>query len=251
MKLFSSNPTISAEKYERSIQGNTGETMTVSGAVNKTLLLFLFLLIPAIFAWNTYDFSNPELNQGISPLLMIGGIGGFILALVTIFAPKISGITAPLYAIFEGLFLGAFSGYVELMIPGIASQAIFLTFGVLFIMLGLYKGKLIVPTKKFRTGIMAATGAIALVYLISIVAGFFGASIPLIHEGGPVGIIFSLVVIAIAAFNLIIDFDNIQQGENYGAPKYMEWYSAFGLMLTLVWLYLEIIRLLMKLANRD
>ena len=183
---------------------------------------------------------------------MIGGlIGGLVFALITVFKAQWSMWTAPLYAICEGLFLGALSGFIETQYPGIVIQAVGLTFGVFLIMLAAYKFKFVEVTKKFKMGLFAATGGVGILYLVSIVLGFFGIQIPFIHEGGLFGIAFSTAVVIIAALNLILDFDMIERGNQEGWPKYMEWYSAFGLMVTLIWLYIEILRLLMKIRGRD
>ena len=174
-----------------------------------------------------------------------------MLALVTIFVKKASPYTAPLYALCEGLVLGGISAFYEVKFPGIVVQAVGLTFGTLFCLLAAYKSGLIRATENFKLGVVAATGGIALVYLASIVLGFFDIRIPMIHESGIVGIGFSLFVVVIAALNLVLDFDFIETGVEQGAPKYMEWYGAFGLMVTLVWLYVEFLRLLAKLQSRD
>jgi uncharacterized YccA/Bax inhibitor family protein len=180
--------------------------------------------------------------------------GAVILALVaglaTSFKPTWSPYTAPAYALFEGVFLGAISGFFDAMYPGIAIQAVLLTCATFLCLLLAYRSGLIKATENFKLGIVAATGAIALIYLVSMVLGFFGIQIPLIHGNGIVGIIFSLVVVVIAALNLVLDFDFIEQGEANAAPKYMEWYASFGLLVTLVWLYIEILKLLVKLSSR-
>jgi uncharacterized YccA/Bax inhibitor family protein len=195
----------------------------------------------AYFTW-----TNP------SPPIMIGGaIGGFVMALVTIFKKTWAPFTVPIYAILEGLFLGGISRFFEDRFPGIASQAIILTLGILGALLLAYKSKLIKPTENFKLGITAATGGIFLIYMINIIMGFFGSSIPMIHESGMIGIGFSVFVVIIASLNLVLDFDFIEQGVEQGAPKYMEWYGAFGLLVTLIWLYLEILRLLAKLQSRN
>jgi len=183
---------------------------------------------------------------------MIGGlIGGFVIALVTIFKKNLSPITVPIYALLEGLFLGGISRFFEDRFPGIASQAIILTLGILGALLLAYKSKLIKPTENFKLGVFAATGGIAMIYVIGFVMSLFGSGIPLIHESGMIGIGFSVFVVIIASLNLVLDFDFIEQGAEQGAPKYMEWYGAFGLLVTLIWLYLEILRLLAKLQSRD
>jgi uncharacterized YccA/Bax inhibitor family protein len=183
---------------------------------------------------------------------MIGGIfGGFIVALVTIFRPNWAAITAPIYALLEGLALGGISAMFERTYPGVAIQAVGLTFGTLFVMLLAYKTGMIRATQGFKLGVIAATGGIALLYLVEMVlGGFFHIQVPAINGSGAVGIGFSLFVVIIAALNLVLDFDMIETGVQGGAPKYMEWYGAFGLMVTLIWLYLEILRLLGKMRRR-
>jgi uncharacterized YccA/Bax inhibitor family protein len=183
---------------------------------------------------------------------MLGGlIGGFICAMVTVFKKEWSPVTAPIYALLEGLALGGLSAVLDLRYPGIAIQAVSLTFGTLFVLLLAYRSGLIQVTQKFRLGIVAATGGIMVFYLLEMVLGFFGIQFTSINGSGPIGIGFSLIVVAVAALNLVLDFDFIERGVNYGAPKYMEWYGAFGIMVTLVWLYLEILRLLSKLRSRN
>jgi uncharacterized YccA/Bax inhibitor family protein len=237
---FRAMTTASARSFEAT------ETMTAQGAANKTLLLLVFLLIPAAYSWSQF-------TAGANMSLYIGGgvIGGLVFALVTTFKPTWARITAPLYAAFEGLFLGAISAYFEAQYPGIASQAIALTFGTLLTMLIVYKTGLIKVTHKFRMGVVAATGGIALIYLASWILGFFNISLPLLHNASLFSIGFSLLVVGIAALNLVLDFDFIDQGEAQDAPKHMEWYAAFGLMVTLIWLYIEFLRLLSKLSSRD
>ena len=181
---------------------------------------------------------------------MLGGaIGGFILALVTIFKKQWSPITAPLYALVEGFFLGAISAVYNAQFQGIVLQAIMLTFGIMFALLFAYRSGLIKATENFKLGVTAATGGIALIYIATLVLRLFGIQVPFIHDSGLIGIGFSLVVVVIASLNLVLDFDFIESGVEAGAPKYMEWYGAFGLMVTLVWLYLELLRLLSKLRR--
>lgn len=189
-----------------------------------------------------------------SPLLMpltIGGaIGGFVLALICVFKKTTAPFIAPMYALAEGLFLGGVSAFFEMRFPGIVMQAVGLTFGTLFALLMAYRSGLIKPTENFKLGVVAVTGAICLLYVVNMVlrlVGFDGMGF--IHEGGTFGIIFSLVVVVIAALNLVLDFDFIENGVEMGAPKYMEWYAAFGLLVTLIWLYLEMLRLLAKLRS--
>jgi uncharacterized YccA/Bax inhibitor family protein len=168
---------------------------------------------------------------------------------VTVFKKEWAPVTAPIYALLEGLFLGALSATLELRFPGIAIESVALTFGTCFCLLLAYRSGIVRASDKFKLGIVAATGGIALIYFLSMLLGLFHVRIPGIFGSGPVGILFSLVVVVIAALNLILDFSFIEEGAYRGAPKYMEWYSAFGLMVTLVWLYLEIIRLLSKLRE--
>ena len=184
------------------------------------------------------------------PWIIGGAIGGFVVALITIFKKQWAAFTAPLYALLEGLFLGGFSAIFEAKYPGIVIQAVTLTFGTLFCLLLAYRSGLIKATENFKLGVVAATGGIALIYMATIFLGFFGVRMPFIHESGTIGIAFSLFVVVIAALNLVLDFDFIENGAARGAPKYMEWYAAFGLMVTLIWLYIEILRLLAKLRGR-
>ncbi len=190
-------------------------------------------------------------DAAITPLIAVGGIGGFILAMVTIFKKEWSGITAPLYALLEGLVLGGISAMLEMRYHGIAIQAVSLTFGTLLAMLLAYRSGLIKVTDKLRLGIVAATGGIAVFYFLQFILGFFGVRFTSINGAGPIGIGFSIVVVIVAALNLVLDFDLIENGARLGAPKYMEWYGAFALMVTLVWLYFEILRLLSKFRSRN
>jgi uncharacterized YccA/Bax inhibitor family protein len=221
--------------------------MTVAGTANKTGFLLLLAVLTAAFTW--YQVSTPAGVVGAAPYLWGGLIGGLVLALVTIFKKQWAAVTAPMYALVEGFFLGAISAMYNQMFEGIVMQAVLLTFGTLFALLFAYRSGLIRATENFKLGVFAATGGIALVYLASMVLRFFGTDIPLIHESGMVGIGFSLFVVVIAALNLVLDFDFIEAGAEAGAPKYMEWYGAFGLMVTLVWLYIEFLRLLSKLRD--
>jgi uncharacterized YccA/Bax inhibitor family protein len=221
--------------------------MTLQGTVNKTGILLLMAFFTAVYTWNL-ALTTP----GSAMTWILGGaIGGFVLALITAFKPTWSPVTAPMYALVEGLFLGGISAMYEQQFHGIVLQALLLTGGTLFALLAAYSMGLIKATENFKLGIMAATGGIALVYLVTIVLGFFGIQIPYIHNSGWIGIGFSAVVVVIAALNLVLDFDFIENGCAQRAPKYMEWYGAFGLLVTLVWLYIEILRLLSKLARRD
>jgi uncharacterized YccA/Bax inhibitor family protein len=221
--------------------------MTISGTVNKAGILMLCVLATAMWSWSQFFTNGPSAVGGLT---MIGVFGGFIAAMITIFKKEWSPVTAPIYALLEGLFLGSLSAMMELRFPGIAIESVALTFGTCFCLLLAYRSGLIRASEKFTLGIVAATGGIAVVYFASMILGFFHVQIPGIFGSGPVGILFSLAVVIVASLNLILDFSFIEQGAYRGAPKYMEWYSAFGLMVTLVWLYLEIIRLLSKLRDR-
>jgi uncharacterized YccA/Bax inhibitor family protein len=247
MNLKTSNPVFAGNTYTVNGVGvGYGPTMTVSGTVNKAGILMLLVAAAAYWTWNQFYTNGPAAVGGYT---MVGAFGGFIVAMITTFKREWSPVTAPIYALLEGLFLGSFSAMLELRFHGIAIQAVALTFGTCFAMLLAYRAGLIRPTQKFMMGIVAATGGIALIYFASMILGFFHIQIPGIFGNGPVGIIFGLAVTAIAALNLILDFSMIEEGSRRGMPKYMEWYSAFGLMVTLVWLYLEIVRLLSRLRS--
>ncbi len=221
------------------------DIMTIDGTINKIGILLLLAAGMAFLSWMMFGGTNL-----VQVWMIIGAIGGFITALVTVFNKQLSGITAPVYALFEGVFLGCFSGYMESIFPGIAFQAVCLTFFVLFSLLLVYKARVIRVTDNFRMGVFAATGAIALYYLFSFILGFFGITVPFIHDTGLFGIGFSVVVVIVASLNLVLDFDFIERGSRSNLPKYMEWYGAFGLMVTLIWLYIELVRLLAKLRSR-
>jgi uncharacterized YccA/Bax inhibitor family protein len=240
--METSNPLLKRESaFSRDWAGT--EPMTLQGVINKTGILLLLCLGAAAFAW-----THPALR---GPLLLIGMIGGLVACLVGTFKPTTSPIAAPLYAILEGFVLGAISQAVELRYPGIAANAILLTFGVLGLMLMLYATRTIRVTSGLVKGVFAATGAVALVYLVDIVLSLFGTRVPFIHESGWIGIGISLVIVGIAAFNLLIDFAIIEEGVANRSPRYLEWYCAMALLVTLVWLYLELLRLLSKLRGRD
>jgi uncharacterized YccA/Bax inhibitor family protein len=223
--------------------------MTLNGTVNKTGILLVCALATAAYTWHNFLQSRDPAD--IMPSMLIGGIGGLIFAIVTIFKKEWSPVTAPIYALLEGLILGGLSALLELRFPGIAMQAVALTFGTLFVLLLAYRSGLIRVTQKFRLGIIAATGGIFVFYMLEMLLGFFGVHFTSINGSGFIGIGFSLIVVAVAALNLVLDFDFIEQGVHYGAPKYMEWYGALGIMVTLVWLYLEILRLLSKMRSRN
>ena len=244
------NPLLNERAFRRVDQlvRTAGEVMTIEGVINKTALLLLLVAGAATWVWTRY-FQTLD-PATVMPYLWAGLIVGLVAALVTIFLPAWARISAPVYAAAQGLALGAISAFYEQQLHGIVFQAIGLTFGVLAVMLIAYRTGVIKVTDRFRTIVVAATGAIALLYLVSIVLSFFNVSIPFIHQGGTFGIVFSLIVVGIAAMNLALDFDFIQRGVEHGAPKVMEWYAAFGLMVTLIWLYLEILRLLAKIRRR-
>ncbi|MFZ3217590.1 MAG: Bax inhibitor-1/YccA family protein [Candidatus Acidiferrales bacterium] len=246
--MRTSNPALNAKAFQGAGLG-LGEAMTLQGTVNKTGLLLVCVIATAAWTWNIYMHSqNPA---SVMPLLAVGAIGGFIVALVTIFKKTWAPVTAPLYALLEGLLLGGISAVYDVKFHGIAIQAVSLTFGTLVVLLLAYRSGLIPVTQKFRLGVVAATGGIVVFYVATIVLGFFGIHFTTISGAGPIGIAFSGFVVVVAALNLVLDFDFIESGVAAGAPKYMEWYAAFGLMVTLIWLYLEILRLLSKLRSRD
>jgi uncharacterized YccA/Bax inhibitor family protein len=251
-----SNPALSSKSFggfvgvdPRTASSHTEtRAMTIQGTVDKTAILLAVTIFAAIWPWKLlFETRDPNV---VLPWMMIGSIGGFVLALVTIFKKSWAPVTAPLYAAAEGLALGSISAMFEVRYHGIAFQAMALTFGVLAVMLVAYKTKAIRATEGFKLGVIAATGAIALVYILSMVLGMFGVHMGFMYSSGPLGIGISLVVVVIAALNLVLDFDVVEQGVRAGAPKYMEWYGAFGILVTLVWLYLEILRLLAKLNDR-
>jgi len=222
--------------------------MTVQGTVDRTAILLAILVLAAIVPWRiAFGGGDPA---GVMPLVGLGLVGGFVLALVTVFKKSWAKVTAPLYAACEGLVLGGVSAIYEARYQGIVLQAVGLTLGTLAVLLVAYKTRAIRATERFKTGVIAATGAIVLVYLVSWILRMFGVDIGFIHSTGWIGIGISLVIVGVAALNLILDFDLIEQGAKQGAPKYMEWYGGFGVLVTLVWLYLEILRLLALLNNR-
>ena len=247
--MRTSNPALNAAfgSPTTAYPGYAGNTMTVNGTINKTGILLLCVLATAFWTWNRFFTEGPGSTGG---LVMIGAFGGLIMGFVTFFKKEWAPVTAPLYALLEGLFLGAVSAMFETGYPGIAIQAVALTFGTCICLLLAYRSGMIRVTRKFALGVAAATGGIALVYFGSFILGFFGIQIPGIFGNGLIGIGFSLFVVVIASLNLVLDFDFIERGAASGAPKYMEWFAAFGLMVTLIWLYLEMLRLLAKLRDR-
>jgi len=239
--MRSGNPALNSKIFTSVVQDDSG-IMTIEGTVNKTAMSLLLLMATASYTW-----MNPSPG-----LMMFGFIGGFIMAIITIFKKTWAPYTVSGYALLEGLALGGVSRIFELQYPGIASQAIFLTFGILAALLLAYKTGVIKPTENFKLGVFAATGGIAIMYLISFFMSFFGSGMSIMNPNNAsmLSIGFSLFVVVIASLNLVLDFDFIEEGAEKGAPKYMEWYGAFGLLVTLIWLYLEILRLLSKLYSR-
>lgn len=247
--MRSSNPALISNPFSGFGVVSESNSMTVRGTVNKTVILLLLVVLPAAWVWRQFFLAgqNPAAVQG---WMMAGLFGGFILSLVTIFKKNWAPMTAPLYAVAEGLFLGGISGIFEKSYPGIVTQAVSLSIATLLVMLVSYQAGWIRPTERFRWGVVAATGAIALVYIVSMVLGFFSINVPFMTGSGLFSILFSVFVVGIAALNFILDFDFIEQGSRGGVPKYMEWYGAFALMVTLIWLYIEILRLLSKINDR-
>ena len=255
--MKTSNPALGQNTFSDFARSQTGgplvdasQRMTLNGTINKTGILLLCAAATAAWTWSsflgTHDFSVA------GPALAIGGIGGFIVAIITAFKKEWSPVTAPIYALLEGLVLGGISALFEQRFPGIAMEAVGLTFGTLFVMLLVYKSGLIKVTDKFRIGVFAATGGIALFYLAQMILSLF--HVPFftsVYGNGLAGIGFSLFVVVIASLNLVLDFDFVEQGVAYGVPKYMEWYAAFGILVTLVWLYFEMLRLLAKMRSRN
>lgn len=250
MDLFKSgNPTLSEKMFDKSIGLQNADAMTEKGTLNKFGLMMLLLIASASLTWKAF-----YENVNVGPWIMGSAIVGLILAFTIIFKQQWAAFLAPVYALAEGVFVGGISAYYSAAFaktaPGIVMQAVGLTFGVVIAMFLLYKFQVIRATEKFKSIIFIATAGIAVFYLLSWILGMFGVTMPLIHQSTTMGIVFSLIVVAIAALNLILDFDMIEQGVKRGAPKYMEWYGAFGLMVTIIWLYLEILRLLAKLSDR-
>lgn len=255
--MRSGNPALNEKTFESfsTDSASGGALMTAQGTAIKTLILLAVCAATAGVTWNRVMAGD----MGTAMPLVIGGaLGGLVVALITAFVPRWSPFTAPVYAVLEGLFLGGISGIyaiqrggIENPNAGLVMQAISATFGTLCALLLAYTSGWIRASENFKLGVVAATGGIALVYLVSIVMGLFGYPMPYIHDNGMIGIGFSLFVVVIAALNLVLDFDFIETAAQRGAPKYMEWYGAYGLMVTLVWLYLEILRLLSKINSRD
>jgi uncharacterized YccA/Bax inhibitor family protein len=256
--VATSNPAFSKDLwagYEQVYGAPRSTTMTVQGTAVKTMVLLAILAATATWSW-----TNSAAGDIAGGALALSGIAGFIVAMITIFKPTLAPITAPIYAAVEGVFLGAISQIIEQRYGGaggrvegaggIVMQAVSLTGGVLFVMMFVYATRIIRVTQKLQMAIVGATGALALFYIISMVLSMFGFGTMGVFTASPIGIGFSLFVVGLAAFNLLLDFDFIEKSAQHEAPKSMEWYGAFGLMVTLIWLYLEILRLLMKLSDR-
>ncbi|ANI89553.1 hypothetical protein A9P82_09770 [Arachidicoccus ginsenosidimutans] len=254
MALFkSSNPAMSEKVFGNATQqyDTTEGVMTVAGSAGKFAFLLLMVMAGAFYSWSLY--AKSEISQ-MQTWMMVGAIAGFICAMIISFKPKTAKYIAPLYGILEGLFLGGVSAVFNDMFaqsyPGIVMQAVGLTFAVAVSMLALYAFRIIKVTDKLRSVIISATVGVLLFYGIAMILSLFHVNLPFMYNSSALGIGISLVVVAIAALNLLLDFDMIERGSQMGAPKYMEWYGAFGLLVTMVWLYMEILRLLSRFAGR-
>lgn len=248
--MRTSNP-VFGNRWERYLRaGQTAEegVMTIEGTAAKALILLFLVLLSSIFVWYVF-FTIGDLAL-VFILMMLGLLGGLVVALITIFLPRYAAVTAPAYALLEGLMLGGISSIFENVYPGIMFQAVALTFGVFLLVLVLYRVRILRATPRFVKGIVAATLAIMVLYLVGLVLSLFGTRVFFFYSSDPLSIAFSVFVVAIAALNFVLDFGFIEAGANQGAPAHMEWYAAFGLLVTLVWLYLEILRLLAKLRSR-
>jgi len=243
LALRSGNPALQSSTFRNHLSSVTDGTMTLSGTVNKTAISLVLVILSAAYSW-----TNPAMHGLVVPAALIG----FVLAMVTVFKPTLGHITVPAYALAQGVFLGVISMIFNAQYPGIVVQAVFLTFGTLGALLLAYMSGLIKATENFKLGIVAATGGIALLYFINFIMSFFGSGISVldVNNSSNFSIGVSLFIVVIASLNLVIDFDFIEEGSEKGAPKFMEWYGAFGLMVTLIWLYLEILRMLAKMKNR-
>lgn len=252
--MKSSNPALNKKILENFAFDASGSgVMTIQGTVNKIALMLLLVIAGASYTWSKV-FTTGDVTSGMASIrgiMIFGAIGGTIMAFITVFNKKRAAIFAPIYAVLEGLFLGGISAFFEAIIPGLVLRAVMLTFAVLFGLLFAYKMRLIRVSQKFRAGVIAATMGIAIAYFVSFILGLFGLNMNFMYGGGTLGIIISLVIVVVAALNLVLDFDFIEQGSQSGLPKYFEWYGAFGLMVTLVWLYIEILRLLAIFSNRN
>jgi uncharacterized YccA/Bax inhibitor family protein len=251
MALFKSgNPALGANTFARLAPvADSDNAMTLQGTVNRITFLLVLVFAGATSTW--WLFNTTREFASVAPFFYAGVFGGLVVAIVLAFKKHWAPYLSMLYAALEGLALGGLSALLDASYPGIAFQALLLTFGILLVLLAAYTTRLIRVTENFKLVIVSATGGIALYYLISFVLSFFGVRAPLIHDNSWIGIGFTLVVVIIASLNLVVDFDFIEKGVESGAPKYMEWYAAFGILVTLVWLYVELLRLLAKLRSRD
>lgn len=248
--MRSANPALTSSTFNSvRYQADRAEAMTVQGTALKTIMLVLLALLAAGWTWMKFYKAGGN-SAVVTPWIWIGALGGFVVAMVTVFKKEWAAVTAPIYAVLEGLFIGAVSAQLEVAFPGIVIQAAGLTFGTLIAMLLVYQSGLIKVTDNFRMGIAAATGGIALFYIVMMVLSLFGLHPSFFYSTSLLSIGISLFIVGIAALNLVIDFDFIVQGARMSVPKYMEWYGAFALMVTLVWLYIELLRLLSKLRER-
>lgn len=250
MSLFKSgNPALNEKAFSKSLSLPDAAVMTVKGTLNKFGILFLLTMATAGLAWKMF-YSGVD----VTTYMWVCVFGALGVALVIAFKMPLAAYLAPVYALLKGFAVGAISAYYNYafakVAPDIITQAVTLTFGVVIAMYALYRFNIIRATPLFKKIIITATLGIAVFYLIAIGLHFANIDIPFLHEGSNFGIIFSLIVVGLAAMNLILDFDLIENGAKAGAPKYMEWYGAFGLLVTIVWLYLEILRLLSKLSSR-
>src|SRR6266581_6450229 len=246
--MRTSNPALNAKTFADVRRDPTAPAMTLEGTVNKAAFLLFLVAVPAAWVWSQVRAGFDPAVAG--PWIALGVIGGLIVAIVTIFKKEWSPVTAPVYAALEGLALGGLSALLESKYPGIAMQAVACTFATFAAMFLAYRSGLIKATEKFKLGVVAATGAIALYYVVGLVLSFFGVAMPFLQGNSTASLVVSGVIVVVAALNLILDFDFIETGVTAGAPKFMEWYGAFGLMVTLIWLYLEILRLLAKSRSR-
>jgi len=245
--MRSANPALKEGTFTGVRAAVNEPAMTLQGTATKSLVLLLLTIFSASFTWTAVAKGNLGI---VGPAALVGGLGGLIVGFITIFKPNVSPYTAPIYAALEGLLLGAISSIYNARFAGLPMQAVALTFGVFLVMLTIYRLGIIKVTDKLRMGIVAATGAIMILYLLTFVLSFFGVQMAFLHDSSPLSIGISLVIVGVAAFNLMLDFDFIARGVDYGAPRYMEWYGAFGLLVTLIWLYMELLRLLSKLQGR-
>jgi len=240
------SPALNEEIFARQA-GTSEEVITIPDVVRASLALLTILIITGSLGW--YWIGDPGTTVSIPAWFWVGLIGALVVGIATVVKPNLAPFTAPAYAALEGLVVGAISRLFEYEFEGIVLQAVMLTVGVFAVLLALYASRLIKVTENFRLGVIAATGAILLVYVVNIILSLFGLDVPYIHDTGPVGIIISLVIVTVAALNLVLDFDFIEQAVTDRAPRSMRWYAAFGLVVTLVWLYLEILRLLGKMRS--